>query len=108
MQLSISGQQFEVTDSLKEYISEKMVRIQRHFDHVNDTHVVLHVEKQRHQAEATINARGTAIHANANADDMYAAIDALADKLDSQIRKHKDKKSDHHQPGGALKEQAFE
>jgi putative sigma-54 modulation protein len=108
MQLSISGQKIEVTDSLKDYISEKMVRIQRHFDHVNSTHVVLRVEKQQHKAEATINARGTAIHANANANDMYAAIDSLADKLDSQVRRYKEKQTDHHQPGGALKQQELD
>ena len=108
MQLSISGQKIEVTDSLKDYVSEKMVRIQRHFDHVNNTHVVLRVEKQRHKAEATISARGTAIHANADANDMYAAIDSLADKLDSQVRRYKEKQTDHHQPGGALKQQTFD
>ena len=82
-----------------------MGRIERHFDHLTNSTVVLHVEKTRHLAEATINTKGATLHANAQADDMYAAIDNLMDKLDRQVRKHKEKSTDHHQQGGALKEQ---
>lgn len=105
MQLTISGHHLNVTPPLKKYVADKLERIKRHFDHVSNTSVVLQVEKTRHLAEATINTRGTTLHANAEADDMYAAIDALASKLDRQIRKHKDKRTDHHRNGGALKTQ---
>ena len=105
MQITISGQHMQVTDPLKQYVSEKLERIERHFDHVTNTNIVLHVQKTRHLAEATINARGATLHANAEADDMYAAIDSLIHKLDNQVRKHKEKKADHHRNGGALKAQ---
>ena len=105
MQIAISGHQMDVTQPLKKYVTEKMGRIERHFDNVTNTTVVLHVEKTRHLAEATINAKGATLHANAEAEDMYTAIDTLMRKLDSQIRKHKEKSSDHHRQGGALKEQ---
>ena len=106
MQLSISGHQLELTTSIKNYVSEKMQRIERHFDHVKDTHVVLHVDKLRHEAEGTIHAKGITIHAAADAENMYAAIDSLTDKLDSQVRKHKEKKTNHHQhQGNAFKTQ---
>ena len=107
MQLTISGHQIELTDSMKHYIKEKVQRIERHFDHLNSIDVVLHVEKNRHEAEATVNAKGVTLHAHAGSDNMYAAIDNLADKLDSQVRKHKEKITDHHQSGGALKAQEF-
>jgi putative sigma-54 modulation protein len=97
MQLQVSGQQIEVTEPLRNYVAEKIGRIQKHFDHVTNTNVVLHYEKRknRHLAEATINAKGTQLHANSEGEDMYAAIDALADKLDRQVLKHKEKISNH-------------
>ena len=82
-----------------------MSRIERHFDNVTNTTVVLHVEKTRHLAEATINTKGAILHANAEAEDMYAAIDELMRKLDRQIRRHKEKSTNHHRNGGALKDQ---
>ena len=105
MQVTITGQHLEVTDALRDYINEKMERIQRHFDHVTNTNVVLHVEKVRHIAESNLSAKGTMIHANGEAEDMYAAIDQMIDKLDRQVRRYKNKLRDHHQNGGALKQQ---
>jgi putative sigma-54 modulation protein len=96
MQLEISGHGVEVTKPLREYATEKLQKVERHFDHVTNVHVVLGVEKLQHKAEATINSTQKQIHAQAEASDMYAAIDLLSDKLDSQIRKHKEKLTDHH------------
>ena len=104
MQLTISGQNIDITPPLRSYVSTKIGRIERHFDHVTTTNVVLHVEKTRHLAEATIAARGTTLHANAKADDMYAAIDALANKLDRQVLKHKEKLRNHHRADTTLKD----
>jgi putative sigma-54 modulation protein len=97
MQITVSGQQIEITEPLRNYVNEKFGRIQKHFDHVTNTNVVLHYEKKknRHAAEATINAKGTQLHADTEGDDMYAVIDALADKLDRQVLKHKEKVSSH-------------
>ena len=106
MQLTISGQQIDLTDSMKSYIGEKMSRIERHFDHLNSIDVVLQVEKIHHKAEATLNAKGVTMHAHADSENMYATIDELTDKLDSQVRKHKEKVTDHHQRDGGLKAHA--
>ncbi|NND81270.1 MAG: ribosome-associated translation inhibitor RaiA [Gammaproteobacteria bacterium] len=107
MQLTISGHQIDLTDSMKNYIGEKMQRIERHFDHLNSIDVVLHVEKIHHKAEATVNAKGITLHAHADSDNMYASIDTLTDRLDSQVRKHKEKLTDHHRGTAPLKEQSF-
>ena len=105
MQLTVTGHHVDVTPALRNYVEEKMERIARHFDHVITTHVVLLVEKERHLAEAKLNAKGTTLHAEAEAPDMYAAIDFLTSKLDGQVRKFKEKVTDHHRNGGALKAQ---
>ena len=96
MQLNVSGHHVEVTDSMRGYVQQKIERIERHFDIVSDVHCILSVEKLRHKAEAKVNVNGGTIYAETTEDDMYAAIDGLVDKLDRQVRKHKEKLSDHH------------
>jgi len=96
MQLDITGQHLEITDSLRNYVTEKMEKIERHFDHVGNVHVVLNVEKNRQMVEAKVNVTGGELFANAEDIDMYAAIDALVEKLDRQVKKHKEKLTDHH------------
>jgi putative sigma-54 modulation protein len=96
MQLSISVHQVEVTDALKNYTSEKLAKLERHFEHITNVHVVLSVEKVKQRAEATIHVSGAELFADADSDDMYAAIDALTDKLDRQVLKHKEKLVNRH------------
>jgi putative sigma-54 modulation protein len=96
MQMSITGHHIEVTPALGSYLEKRLARVIRHFDQVIDTHVVLTVDKLEQRAEATLRVRGESIHALASDQDMYAAIDALADKLERRVRKHKEKLCDHH------------
>lgn len=96
MQINITGHHVEVTPALRAYVTEKMQKLERHFDQVNLINVILNVEKLQHQAEATVNAGGRTIFAAETAKDMYASIDLLIDKLDRQVRRHKDRITDHH------------
>ena len=96
MQLSVSGHHVEITDSLRDYVGSKLAKLERHFDHMTDIHCVLTVEKLQHKAEATIHMGGGTIHADSIEANMYAAIDILVDKLDRQVKKHKEKLTDHH------------
>ncbi len=96
MQLNVSGHHVEVTDSLRGYVESKIERLERHFDLVSDVHCILSVEKLRHKAEAKVMVNGGTIFAETTDEDMYAAIDGLVDKLDRQVRKHKEKMVDHH------------
>jgi len=102
MQLSLTGHHVDLTDPMRDYVNSKMERLERHFDHVTDIHVVLSVEKLRHKAEATLNLSGGQLFADSEQADMYAAIDALVDKLDRQIKKHKEKLTDHHRSEGSI------
>lgn len=96
MQVKLTGHHVEITPALKDYLHSKFDRIQRHFDNVTAVNCILTVEKLRHKAEAKINVRGGTLFADAVEEDMYAAIDGLVDKLDRQIKKHKEKLTDHH------------
>ncbi len=99
MQLNITGHHVEITPALRTYVTEKLGKLERHFDHVTNVHVVLSVEKLRQKAEATIHITGNDLYADCTEEDMYAAIDALADKLDRQIKKHKEKVTSHRADG---------
>ncbi|MFA5684419.1 MAG: ribosome-associated translation inhibitor RaiA [Lysobacteraceae bacterium] len=95
MRIDITGHQIDVTPALREYVNSKLERLTRHFDHVLDAHVILSVDKLEQKAEATVNLSGRSLHANSTAQDMYAAIDLLADKLDRQVLKVKEKLTNH-------------
>ncbi len=100
MNLMITGQHVEVTPALRAYVEEKLARVSRHFDQIIDVAVVLGVEKpsekdKRQRAEVNLRLKGNVIHLDHYADDRYAAIDGLADKLDRQVVKHKEKIQDH-------------
>jgi putative sigma-54 modulation protein len=94
MQVNVSGHHIEVTDALKTYVETKLDRLERHFDQITNINVILSVEKLRQKAESTIRVSGGEIYADAEEDDLYAAIDSMTDKLDRQLIKKKEKISD--------------
>jgi putative sigma-54 modulation protein len=91
MQINVSGHHLEITTPLREYVENKFSRLQRHFDNITNTDVILSVEKLVQKAEATVHVSGADLFATADDSDMYAAIDSLTDKLDRQLIKHKEK-----------------
>lgn len=103
MNLNVSGHHLEVTPAIRTYVSGKLDRVTRHFDHVIDAHVILSVDKLVQKAEVTLHVRGKDIHAECVDADLYAAIDLLVDKLDRQVIKYKDKTQA--KPHDALKHQ---
>ena len=96
MNLTVTGHHVEVTTSMRNYVADKLTRLQRHSEQLYDVHVILSVEKQRQKAEATIQVTGSRLYADSTQTDMYAAIDLLIDKLDRQLIRHKEKLKDHH------------
>ncbi len=95
MQLNITGRHVEITDSLRDYVNSKFGKLERHYDHINNVHVILDIEKLQQKAEATIKVSGGELFATSQHQDMYAAIDGLIDKLDRQVIKHKEKVARH-------------
>jgi putative sigma-54 modulation protein len=94
MQVNLSGHHVDVTFALRSYVEKKLARVLRHSDRVIDVQCTLTVEKLRQQAEATVWLAGTSVHAAAVHEDMYAAIDLLADKLDEQVKRYKERARD--------------
>ena len=103
MNLNLTGHHLDITPAIRDYMLAKLDRVTRHFDHVIDVTVVLSVERAFRKVEVNLHARGKDIHVEAVDADMYAAIDAIADKLDRQVVKHKEKLSGHRHDGAAIK-----
>ena len=91
MNLHITGHHVAVTDALRAYMVSKLDRVNRHFDHVIDVNVVMSVEKLRQKVEANVHVSGRDIHAASESENLYAAIDELADRLDRQVVRHKER-----------------
>ena len=96
MHINLTGHHVDITPALRSYVTSKFVRLKRHFENMTNIHVILSVEKERQKAEATIHVSRGNIYADSEDENMYAAIDSLTDKLDRQIKKHKEKLKDHH------------
>ena len=107
MHIEISGHQIDVTPALRDYVLDKLERLERHSDQLLDGHVILSVEKLLQRAEATLNLSGRSLHAEATAADMYAAIDLLSDKLDRLVVKQKEKMTDHRRGESAARSDSF-
>ncbi len=106
MQINITGHHVDITPALRAYVEEKLERLERHFDNITNAHVILEIEKDRQKAEATIHVSRGQVYADSEDENMYAAIDSLANKLDRQIKKHKEKLKDHHRGEGLKKHEA--
>jgi putative sigma-54 modulation protein len=87
----------EATEPLKKYASEKIKNsMQKFVHHDTEAHIILKIEKNRQIAEATFRTDGADFIGREESDSLYTAIDALADSLSHQLRKHKDKLTQHH------------
>ena len=96
MQINISGHHIELTPAIKNYVNTKLDKLEKHHDKITSTNVILSVEKLRQKAEASIHVSGKDFYADCESEDLYTAIDLLADKLDRQLIKHKEKMRNHH------------
>ena len=91
MNLNLTGRHLEITPAIREHVLNKLNKVKRHFDNVIDVNVILSVDKLVQKAEANVHVSGKAIFAEAEDSNLYVAIDTLADSLDRQVLKHKEK-----------------
>lgn len=96
MQIQISGHQMEVTQALRDHVNSRLIKLDKYFDGGTSLNVVLSVEKFIHKADANLTVAGKTLHAEATDSDMYTSVDLLLDKLVAQLRKHKERLTDHH------------
>lgn len=92
--LSINAHHLELTPSIREYVVKKLDRVLRHTEGATAAIVNLSVEPLKHRAEITVRVPGRELFCEAIEEDLYAAIDILADKADRMVLKHKNKQND--------------
>ncbi len=95
MNLHITGLHLDVTEALRNHISGKLERINRHSDNVISVNITLSTEKVNHKAAAQVHLACKDLYVEAVEADMYAAIDVLMDKLDRAVLQHKEKSNRH-------------
>ena len=100
MNIIITGRHLEVTDALKTYVEKKIKRFDRYLTNISEANVTLTVEKYRHKAEVLLKVNGVLIQAEAITGDVYSSIDEVAEKLERQTKKYKEKLVSHRKGEG--------
>lgn len=96
MQISVTFRHMEVSNPIRDYAEEKIARAKKYIDEPIDAQVVLSVAKKiRHKAEVVLLAKGLTIKGTEETDDMYAAIDAVVDKIERQLKRYREKLKAH-------------
>jgi len=98
MEIQLTAKQLKITPALREYVQQKMGKTQKYFDHIVWGQAFLFVEKRAHKAEMIVHAPGQTFRALATAADLYSAIDLASDKIDAQLKKHKERIKSRHKP----------
>ncbi|MDE2510360.1 MAG: ribosome-associated translation inhibitor RaiA [Elusimicrobia bacterium] len=96
MEIQLTAKQLKITPALRDYVSQKMGKAQKYFDHIVWGQAFLFVEKRAHKAEMIVHAPGQTFRALATAADLYSAIDLASDKIDAQLKKHKERVKTRH------------
>jgi putative sigma-54 modulation protein len=100
MQVNITFRHLDPTEALKTHVKDRVAHVQRYIDRPSEAHAVLHVDKLDHLAEITVKAGRFLLRGTAKSQDMYASIDAAADRIERQLKKHKARLQDHHKTNG--------
>lgn len=96
MQISFSGRHIDITDALKQYATSKLSKLSKFYKGPISIEVVMEVEHERQIVEITAHAKGTILRVEESSNDMYASIDSAVDKMESRVKKYKDKARNKH------------
>lgn len=91
MEIQLTAKQLKITPALRDYVQQKMGKAQKYFDHIVWGQAFLFVEKRAHKAEMIVHAPGQTFRVIATAADLYSAIGLASDKIDAQLKKHKER-----------------
>ena len=104
MKIQVTGRHLEITPTLKEYIESRLHKIEKYSFRISEVQVILDIEKYRHHVEMTLSLDGTILQAEDETEEMYSTIDKVVDKIEKQVKKYKEKITDHRiKPGGKKK-----
>lgn len=96
MEIQLTAKHLKVTPPIRDYVQQKMDKAEKYFDHIVWGQAFLSVEKRSHNCEFLIHAPGQTFRALATAADLYSAIDLCSDKVDTQLKKYKERLKSRH------------
>jgi putative sigma-54 modulation protein len=91
MQIQVTFRHVEPSEAVKEYAREKVGKLEKYLEGPVDANITLAVEKHRHDADVTVTASGLKIHGRETTGDLFSAIDLVMDKLETQVKRYRDK-----------------
>lgn len=91
MNISTTARQYDLAPALKDYAEGKVQHLKRYFNHIVNANLVFSLEKYRHKVEITLHVNGRDFVSEEESDDMYVSVDRSIEKLERQLRRHKDK-----------------
>jgi putative sigma-54 modulation protein len=94
MQIRTTARHFDLTDDLKNFAEKQIEKLEKYFDHIIDSHLILDMEKSRMTAELKVKVYGTVLSSKYRSFDMYDSVEKVIDKMEAQIRKYKAKLRD--------------
>lgn len=91
MKLQITTRHFELTPEMRTSAEERVGKLKRYFEHIIDVSLILSAEKHRQTAEVTLRTNSHDLVGTAESSDMKGSIDQAVEKIEVQLRKHKDR-----------------
>ncbi|OGS42245.1 MAG: ribosomal subunit interface protein [Elusimicrobia bacterium RIFOXYB2_FULL_62_6] len=95
MRIHLVARKIKLTQPIKEFVEVKLAKLQEYVDNIVWAQVIINVEKKIHAAEVIVHAGHQTMKAAAESDDLYSAIDKAMVKMESQVKKYKEKFSEH-------------
>lgn len=94
--ITVTGRNVQITESMKDYAIEKVSKIERFVDRIIDVNITMDIQKLEHRVDMSLKLNNVKINSQAVSNDMYASIDKAAHKLETQLLKYKARINDHH------------
>ena len=108
MRYTISGKNIDITEGLRNAVTEKLGKLERYFTPDTEVIVTLSVEKERQKIEVTIPVKGNITRSEQVSNDMYVSIDLVEEVIERQLRKYKNKIIEKHKEGGIFQQEFIE
>ena len=94
MKLTVTGRHIDITNSIRDHLDRKLEKTFGSLNDQLDVHIALSVEKHRQFAEVTVKDKGFSVHSEEETKDLYTAIDKALEKVNKQLKKHKERAKD--------------
>ncbi len=94
MQSRTTARHFDITDELKNFVDKEIDKLEKYFNNIIDTHLILDAEKSRMTAELKVKVQGTVLTSKVRTFDMYESVEKVINKMEQQLKKYKERLKD--------------